>query len=187
MEPRDSASRRSGMGPRLCLLVLVAVAVTSCTGSGDSATSPASAAPSTAMTSPKVGGARTNLVGYPTESPRCPTKPKSEPERPQVMVTGKVRKYLLCPLEPGVWGLPFEPTAITPTASDSGESFSRLDSALRLPDEPVSSQGCPATAQKPRTLMVVTTQGRWLVHLPVDRCGMYLPQVKRALRIPVPL
>ena len=96
--------------------------------------------------------------------------------------------YLICPMHPGVWGPPFSPYGLTPSAPSGGKPFAGLDAALRLPDEPPSVQGCPVRKQAPKTIFIVTAEGRWWAHVPVDGCGMYLPQVVEAFsKIAVPL
>jgi len=174
------------MRARAALVVAVVAGLTACTGTG-SVGAPATPAPTpTVRSSPPPNMSVSSPVGYPTESVKCPHKPTSEPDQTPVAVTGEVRSYLLCPLEPGVWGPPFSPSSLDPSAPSGGKPFARLDAALRLPDEPTSGdEGCPTIPQAPRTIFAETTEGSWLVHLPVDGCGIYLPQVVMALHIAV--
>lgn len=177
------------MRARIALLAAVIAGLGACTDAGSSgapvATNAATPTP-THTTSPTP---ISNPVGYPTQSLKCPTKPTSEPDQPHSDVTGQVLEYLICPMKPGVWGPPFSPYGLNPSAPSGGKPFTRVDAVLRLPDETTSSdEGCPTFVQAPRTILVKTTEGRWQVHLPVDDCGTYLPQVTKALsKIGVPL
>lgn len=188
MEPRRLTFRHTVMWARTALLAAVVAGLTACTGGG-SVGAPSTPTPGATVTeSPSTNAVVSTLVGYPSQPLKCPTRPTREPDQSQVAVTGQVRAYLLCPLEPGVWGPPFSPYRLTTSAPSGGKPFAALDAALRLPDEPPSGEACPATAQAPRTILIETGEGLWGAHLPVDGCGMYLPQVVNALsEIAVPL
>lgn len=188
VEPERGRARLSAMWVRIALLGAIAFALAACTaGGGTNSAEPLGPSP-TGSTSPSTSTATTvNLVGYPKESAKCPTQPTGDPDQRPVELTGEVRRYLLCPSEPGVWGQPFAPYAVTPSAPNHGKAFAQLGAALSLPDKPPSHKPCAAIAVAPRTILVQTTDGYWRVHIPVDGCGMELPQVTEALRkVPIP-
>lgn len=181
VEPVPHQARPSAMRARIALLAAAVAALTACSGTGSvgAPSTPRPAATDTPSLPP--GTLVRSLVGYRTQALTCPTKPTREPDRPSVVVTGQVRQYLICPMEPGGWGPPFSPHRLTPSAPRGGRTFARLDAALRLPDARASAQACPAMAQAPRAVLVETDEGRWRAHLPVDGCSLYLPQVLTAL------
>lgn len=65
--------------------------------------------------------------------------------------------------------------------TDDDPMFGRVLSGLSTPDPSDPPSGCDDYADSPVTLVAVTGEGYFLVHIPEDGCGHYNSQVKTTL------
>ena len=115
------------------------------------------------------------LRGAQVKSARCGQSTVGRDVRP---ITGKVRSILVCPV-PMLESMATRVVVLTPTRR--GSDFLAMRAALEAADEERRIQNCLSYGDVSREVYVVTSNGIWLAHLPVDACSHYTRAVYAAL------
>ncbi|HVY08839.1 MAG TPA: PASTA domain-containing protein [Mycobacteriales bacterium] len=141
---------------RLVAVSALAVIGTACSGSSGSSTNP------TTLT---VRG--TQVSAYSCTAAASAT--------PVTVSPSTVTELKLCPVD--VPNQPSKAAIVTP----DDKSFTRLVSALALPDKPPTNDACAAYADVPQKVLAKTEDAPLLLHIPVDGCGHYRTEATSAL------
>ena len=121
------------------------------------------------------------LRGAQVTSARCG---QSTVGRDVRLITGKVHSIRVCP-EPMLEGMAASVIVLTP--AHRGSDFRTMRSALEARDGSRRRQNCLSYADGGREVYVVTSNGIWLAHLPVDVCSHYTRAVYAALAATTPI
>ena len=121
------------------------------------------------------------LRGAQVASARCGQSTVGRDVRP---ITGKVHSIRVCPV-PMLESMATRIVVLTPTRR--GSDFLAMHLALETGDEERRIQNCLSYADVGREVYVVTSNGIWLAHLPVDACSHYTRAVYAALAATTPV
>ncbi|MEI8058377.1 MAG: hypothetical protein WCI29_13345 [Actinomycetes bacterium] len=139
-----------------------------------SATSSSSSTPSSSE--PPGAGLR----GARSGSMTCPIAWPTRSADAALQIPGEVQLYRICPVILGPSQAP--QGAVIDVSSSNSALFVAISQALAEPDETSVPGGvCPAMAQLPIVVLVHSTSGDWVAHLPTDGCGFYKPAISNAL------
>ena len=148
---------------------LVAAALTACGAQQPSGPGPTSSGPSSS-----------GLRGYAVASLTCPDASAATDPGVPAPIPGVASLLVVCPVMGPVDGTPRAPRVLTPS---DGVVFTGLVAALSRPDiDDPSVSACPAMAMLPRVVLARTDAGTYSVHLPIDTCHFYQPEVLAAIQ-----
>jgi hypothetical protein len=132
----------------------------------------------TTSTSPSVP---VGLRGVAAATAACPELPDRDIDA-EAAITGDVRRLWVCSTatyEP----IPARRLPAQVVGPRAGKDFDTFLRELARPDGPPAVEGtaCRAMIQLPRSLVVETSDGSWLAHVPRDSCGHFSPELVDAL------
>lgn len=143
-------------------------ATTTSTSIQQSTSSSSSLSTTTAAPSPEL-----ELTGYRIAQFTCPSS--MNPGAQVHLLPSSVTAILLCP--PEIPHQQQKPTMLGP----ANPAFRSLLTALTAPDDPPSTEACPALVALPSPILVRTVSEPLVVKVPVDGCGFPQQAVQEAI------